>query len=141
MMKSNRFNYPPFGFGSGLGRLIQDAFEGLDDLGGILNSTSLSHPAPRTDLYEDEEHFFVTVELPGVKKSDIRVELVEGLLEIGASLSQETSDGRKNIPLKRSIPLPDQVGSGEISAKLEDGLLTVTLPKLESVKPRSITVE
>ena len=141
MMKSNRFNYPPFGFGSGLGRLIQDAFEGLEDLGGILSAPGYGSQLPRADLYEDEEHFIVMLELPGVKKSDVRVELIEGILEIGASLSQETADGRKNIPLKRSIPLPDQVGNGKISAKLADGLLTVTLPKLESAKPRSIEVE
>ena len=140
-MKSNRFNYPPFGFGSGLGRLIQDAFEGLEDLGGILNGPGLTSQVLKADLFEDEDHFHVILELPGVKKPDVRVELIDGVLQIAASLSQETSEGRKNIPLKRSIPLPDEVGSGAIKAKLEDGLLTVTLPKLESAKPRSITVE
>ena len=141
MMKSNRFNHPPFGFGSGIGRLIQDAFDGLEDLGGILNSPGLVGQAPKADLYEDVDHFCVTLELPGVKKTDVKVELNDGVLKVGASLSRETEEGRKNIPLKRSIRLPDEVGTGEVGAKLEDGLLTVTLPKLESAKPRSITVD
>ncbi|MGI9244493.1 MAG: Hsp20/alpha crystallin family protein [Verrucomicrobiales bacterium] len=141
MMKSNRFNQPPFGFGSGLGRLIQDAFDGLEDLGGILSSPGLAGQAPKADLYEDADHFYVTLELPGVKKTDVKVELNDGLLKVGASLSRETEEGRKNIPLKRSIRLPDEVGTGEVKAKLEDGLLTITLPKLESAKPRSITID
>ena len=140
-MKSNRFNYQDFGFGSGLSRFIQEAFDGLDDLGLFTRNArrDLLHPA--VDLYEDDEHFLVTLELPGVQKSDVRVELVDGRLEIGATISHETADGRKNFPLKRSIPLPDLVGEQAVSAKLEDGILSVTLPKAEEVKPRSITIE
>ena len=136
-MKSNRFNQPNFNFG----RLIQDAFEGLDDLGGLFAQPSRSGQEPRVDLYEDEDHFFVRSELPGVSKSDVNVALVEGVLTISGSVSRETSDGRKTLPLKRSITLPDQVGNGEVRAKLEDGILTVTLPKAEAAKPRSIEIE
>ena len=96
---------------------------------------------PRIDLYEDDDHFFVRSELPGVSKSDVNVALVEGVLTISGSVSRETTDGRKNMPLKRSITLPDQVGDGEVRAKLEDGILTVTLPKAEITKPRSIEIE
>jgi len=140
-MKSNRFTYPSFGFGSGFGRLIQDAFEGLDDLGGVFRRPAGGGPVPSADLFEDDRHFYVVTELPGVAKSDLRVELAEGVLNISATVSRETADGRKNLPLKRAVALPDQVGDGEIRAKLADGILTVTLPKAAAARPRSIEIE
>ena len=141
-MKANRFNYPNgFGLSSGLSRLIQDAFEGLEDLGEIFTQPNTATNALQADLFEAEGHYHVSLELPGVSKSDVNVELLEGVLQISATVTKETSDGRKNFPLKRSIPLPDKVGVGDISAKLEDGILTVSLPKAEVIKPRSINVE
>lgn len=141
-MKLNRFSYPTsFGFGNNIGRLIQDALGGLEDLGGRFSASQSTDQAPRADLYEDEHHYFVTAELPGVSKSEVDVKLVKGILDISASVSRETADGRKNISFKRSIALPDQVGDAEIRAKLEDGVLTVTLPKALAAQPRSITVE
>ncbi|MFT4546374.1 MAG: HSP20 family protein [Verrucomicrobiales bacterium] len=143
-MKSNRFNYPnQFGLGSGLSRLIQDAFDGLEDLGGAFANPSAGSTknTPHADLFEDEHHYHVRLELPGVSKSDIKLELVEGTLVVSATISKETSEGRKNFPLNRSVPLPDKIGEADVSAKLEDGVLTVSLPKAEEVKPREITVE
>ena len=141
-MKVNRFNYPNgFGFSSGLSRLIQDAFEGLEDLSEVFTQPSSTTNALHADLFEDEGHYHVTLELPDVSKSDLKIEFLEGALQISATVSKETTDGRKNFPLKRSIPLPDKVGDGDINAKLEDGILTVSLPKAEATKPRSINVE
>ena len=140
-MKSNRFNYPNFGFSSGLGRLIQDAFEGLEDLGGVFANQEGVQACPRADLYEDEHNYHVTLELPGVAKSDVKVEFIDGALKVAATISKETADGRKNFPISRSITLPDQIGDGEIHAKLENGILTITLPKAEAAKPRSIEIQ
>ena len=119
-MKSNRFNYQNFGFGSGLSRLIQDAFEGLDDFGAFARKPNYSQLQPPADLYEDDHHYFVTLELPGVQKPDVKVEFIDGQVEISATISRETPDGRKNFPLKRTVSLPDLVGDGELSAKLEN---------------------
>ena len=143
MKSNNRLNYPNLGLPNSFGRLIRDAFEGLDDLGEYFTKPAVSHSRqhPKIDLFEDEQSYFVLVELPGVAKSDIAVELLEGKLEIGATISRETKHGRKNIPLKRTVELPDSVSDEGIKAKLEDGVLTVTLPKAEEVKPRSIEIE
>ena len=140
-MNYHRFNYPNFGFGTGFARLIQDAFQGLEDLGDNLARPFSKPQETGTDLYENDQSYFVVTELPGVHKPDVKVELADGTLTVNATLSKETSDGRKNIPIKRSVALPDLVGDGEIHAKLEDGVLTVTLPKAEVAKPRSIEVE
>lgn len=140
-MISNRPNYPNFGFPSGLSRLIQDAFEGLDDLGILPKAATTDGLSPKADLYENDDHYLVTFELAGVQKPDIKVEFVEGVLTVSATVSRETADGRKNFPLNRSITLPDLVGDGDLSAKLENGILAVSLPKAEAVKPRSITIE
>ena len=140
-MKSNRPNYPNFGFGPGLSRLLQDAFEGLDDLGLFPKSAAASNLTPKADLYENDDHYLVAVELPGVSKTDINLEFAEGILTVSATVSRETADGRKNFPLKRTIALPDQVGDDNLSAKLENGILAITLPKAEVAKPRSIIIE
>ena len=140
-MKPNRFNYPTFGFGSGLSRLIHDAFEGLEDLGNAFTKPHADSLRPRIDLYEDEHSYHATLELPGVNKGDANVEFADSELDVSAKVSKETLTGRKNFDLKRSITLPDLVGDGDIVAKLVDGILTVSLPKAEAAKPRSITVE
>ena len=140
-MKSNRPNYPNFGFGTGLSRLLQDAFEGVDDLGIFPKPSGTNELSLKADLYENENHYLVSAELPGVSKQDVSVEFAEGVLTIRATISRETTDGRKNFPLKRSISLPDLVGDGELTAKLENGILAITLPKAEAAKPRSITIE
>jgi HSP20 family protein len=94
--------------------------------------------APRfpVDLYEDKDNVYVRAELPGVTADAIAIEMVEGHLTINAA----RKSGEETFNLARSITVPETVQSDKVSAKYENGLLTVTLPKQEQVKPRKITV-
>ena len=89
---------------------------------------------------EDAEHYYVKVELPGVKKEDITVELDSAVLTVSAKRAVQTAEGEKNAEFARSIDVPEGVDAAKIQAVYENGLLTLTLPKPEATKPRRIDV-
>ncbi|MES1168742.1 MAG: Hsp20/alpha crystallin family protein [Oleiharenicola lentus] len=94
--------------------------------------------APRfpVDLYEDKDNTYVRAELPGVSREAINVEMVDGYLNLSASRKQ----GEETFSLNRSIAIPEAVQADKVAASYENGVLTVTLPKQEQVKPRKIAI-
>lgn len=94
--------------------------------------------APRfpVDLYEDKDNLYVRAELPGVTRDAINVEMVEDFLNLNAT----RKSGEESFSLARSITIPEAVQADKVSAAYENGVLTVTLPKQEQVKPRKVTV-
>lgn len=93
------------------------------------------------DLYEDKDNTYVRAELPGVNRDDISVEMVNGYLNINATHKAKGEEGEEAFTFSRSVSIPEDVHSDKVSASYENGVLTVTLPKKEEVKPRKITVE
>jgi len=103
---------------------------------------------PAMDLYEDKNNVTVRVEVPGMRKEDIEVELLEGTLTISGERKapeafedaeahrQERFYGR----FQRSVTLPVAVNRDSVKASYTDGILTVTLPKAEEAKPKQIAV-
>jgi len=98
---------------------------------------------PRADLYEDKDSFFLRAELPGLKKEDIRVELGDGVLTVFGSRKGFAADGQaeSTSEFSRSVSVPARVQEDHINARYEDGVLTVTLPKAEEVKPKRVAVQ
>lgn len=98
---------------------------------------------PRADLYEDKDNFFLRAELPGLKKDDIRVELGDGVLTVAGTRKSFAADGQaeSTSEFSRSISVPARVQEDKINARYEDGVLTVTLPKAEEVKPKRVAVQ
>jgi HSP20 family protein len=93
-----------------------------------------------TDLYEDADHYHARFEMPGVKKDAVKIELHERVLTITADRRLQEGEAEITHTLSRALTLPDSVQEESITAKLEDGLLTVTLPKQENRKPKIISV-
>jgi len=103
---------------------------------------------PALDVFEDDAKITVQVELAGMKKDDFDISLQDDVLTIsgerksegekreGESFRSERSFGA----FSRSITLPSAVKTEEVKATYEDGVLTVTLPKAEEVKPKRIQV-
>ena len=114
-------------FGTALGHLASPAFE---------------HRFP-VDLYEDKQNTYLRAELPGLAREDIAVEIVNGNLEVKATRKVTDDDGKvtESYSLNRSVAVPEEVQADKVSAAYENGVLTVTLPKREEVKPKKITVE
>ena len=94
------------------------------------------------DFFEDAGAYRVRMEMPGVKKKDLAVELENAVLTV--SYEEHTRDdesGESRRSFRRSVSIPDGVDADKVSAELKDGILTVTVPKSEVTKPKRITVK
>jgi HSP20 family protein len=122
------------GLESEIDRLLETAFT---DFAGV--SAARQFPV---GLHEDKDHTYVRAELPGVKREDINVELAEGQLTITAARKTPAADGKgeESVSLSRSVNVPEAVQTDKVAAAYENGVLTVTLPKAEAIKPRKIAV-
>jgi HSP20 family protein len=104
--------------------------------------------SPALDLYQSSDNVVAVVELPGMRKEDIEISLHDGALTISGERKRESSSNGDNAErteryvgrFRRSIALPTRVDAGRVSATYRDGILTVTLPKAEEVKPKQIQV-
>ena len=103
---------------------------------------------PVVDIYEAEDSYVVRADLPGVKKEDIQIDLHDGTLTLRAEKKLEEKASKDNYlrveraygNFIREFTLPENVDAQQISAKYTDGVLEVTLPKKEEVKPKKIQV-
>ena len=102
---------------------------------------------PPTDVYETEGALTVVVEMPGVDRKDVEVELKEGVLRVEGRIDFAKYGGMEPVYTEynvghwaRSFSLSDRVDRERIGAQLEDGVLTLTLPKTAEARPRRITI-
>ncbi len=103
---------------------------------------------PAIDIRETEEAYSVHVDLPGVKKDNIEVTVQDGTLILKGqrkSEHEEKSDGYHRVErwsgnFVRRLQLPKEVKADAITAAHQDGVLTVTVPKAEEVKPKQIQI-
>ena len=104
--------------------------------------------SPALDLYQSNDNMIAVVELPGMRKEDIEISLHDGTLTISGERKRETSSNGEKAErteryigtFRRSIALPTRLDANKVSATYRDGILTVTLPKAEEVKPKQIQV-
>ena len=140
-------SWPRFGRLSDLRDEIDRLFD--SPLAELDHTTQLlSGWAPTLDVYEDKNNFIVKAEVAGMKKEEIEVSLHEGTLTIsGERKSEEKFEDAETYRSERffgrfhrSITLPKPVAADKVKAQYKDGVLTVTLPKTDEVKPKQIEV-
>ena len=102
---------------------------------------------PYADIYETEEALAVLLEMPGVEKQDLDVGLENGVLRVDGRIDfskykdMEPVYSEYNVGhYARSFALSDQIDQEKISANLQDGVLTLTLPKAKHAQPRKIAI-
>jgi HSP20 family protein len=93
------------------------------------------------DLYDDEDNYYVRAELPGVKKKEINLELDNAVLTLSGERKSKSGGSEETVSFSRSISVAEDVQRDNVKASLEDGILTVTLPKSEERKPRMIAIK
>jgi HSP20 family protein len=102
---------------------------------------------PAVNISETEKEFKLTMAVPGLEKSDFRVDAFENLLTISAEKEKEEKDernGRYNrreynyTSWSRTFTLPDYVDASHIEANYEKGELKISLPKTEVAKPKKV---
>lgn len=109
------------------------------------NAATRSTFAPAVDVFEDADAIFVQAELPGLTLEDVTVGVESDVLTLSGERKSEREEGhtlreRWYGAFARSFKLPRTVDVERIEATLKDGVLSVRLPKRESVKARKIEV-
>jgi HSP20 family protein len=109
----------------------------------------LTEFAPAVNVAETETEYEVTVELPGMKPEEFKVELHNGELWITGEKREEKEEKGKTFhrversygEFRRAIPLECKVAEDKIAAQYQEGVLRITVPKAEEAKPRHIEVK
>ena len=109
----------------------------------------LTEWSPALDLSETEEAIVVKAELPGIGPDNVKVLLQDDILTIKGEKKEERNEKTQNVHrversygrFERSFRLQSTVKSDKVDAKFTNGVLTVTLPKAEEVKPKAVKIK
>lgn len=104
---------------------------------------------PALDVTEDEQALTLTAELPGVNKDDLDVCIEDGVLTLrGEKKEEQKSEGtgwhrveRRYGRFERRIRMPEYVDTDKARAEHKDGVLTLTVPKVQKARPKSIEIK
>jgi HSP20 family protein len=127
-----------------------------DRMGRLFQSTFGDFPmrmepggwSPLTDVRETDDAYVLELELPGVKRDDINVELADRQLSVSGEVKEETE--REGVWRRRTrrygrfeyrTLLPGEADAEKVTATLSDGVLTVTVPKAAVTKPRKVEIQ
>ncbi len=126
-----------------IGRVFDSLFSDYD------SGSFVSQWAPRIDVMEHGDAYVIKAELPGVSKNDVKITLQDNVLTLRGEKKQEKEEKDLNFyrveraygTFERSFTLPTGVKNDRIDATYRDGVLTITLPKVEEAKPKEIEVK
>lgn len=126
----------------------EDFLWGFVPVAGKQSASGQSIWQPAIDVTEDKENFILKADLPGLKKEDIHVSVENGILTIEGERQSETEQKEKDYHriersygrFVRSLNLGTSVDDSKIKANYKDGVLEVTVPKIEKSKAKTIDV-
>ncbi|TDU40121.1 heat shock protein Hsp20 [Gelidibacter sediminis] len=122
---------------------VEDLFEsGMGT--GFMSNFNTGMTLPAVNIKENAEEFFLEIAVPGMKKSDFDIDVDNKILSVSSERKEDNTTEEGNYTrrefgyasFKRTFTLPDSIESDHISAKYEDGILTVHLPKKEEAKEK-----
>ena len=127
----------------GLDSFVNSFFSNQTD-----DSDSCCHFAPRVDIAENENELMMFAEMPGFDKGEIKVVVEDNVLTISGERKSSVEDENSHYLRKelrkgsfsRAFTLPDYVEAEKINADYKDGVLKLTVPKVEKAKPKEISV-
>jgi HSP20 family protein len=133
--------YQPWG-------LMEQMRREMDRMMGEENAASTSDWVPAVDIREDKGGFTIVADLPGVAPQVIDIHAENGVLTIQGNRESEKKEEKQDYKrIERScgsffrrFTLPDTADTDQISAKGENGVLTITIPKRAEIQPRKIAV-
>ena len=103
---------------------------------------------PRINLSEDDNNYYVEALVPGIDPNDLDLNLMQGSLTLSGD--RKETDGNEKTwhrhergagKFMRTIELPDTIDGAKVEAEYRNGVLLITLPKPQSVKPKKISVQ
>lgn len=104
---------------------------------------------PATEIVEAQNEYKLSMDLPGLSKDEVKIELNDNTLTVSGERKKETHDEKGKVQrweksygfFSRSFALPNTVNSEKIEAKYENGVLTLVLPKAKAVLPKKIDIQ
>jgi len=134
-----------------LERTVNGLFDrpfGLRPIGDDRNAEALAWQPP-VNVYEDKDHVVIEAQLPGIDLSDIELSVKEQTLHLHGERKVDTEKSKDGYHIQeahygafsRSFSLPNTVNADEVKAAYDKGVLTITIPKQEKAKPRTIQIE
>ncbi len=126
-------------------RLFKEAFSPMFGEGELSTRTW----APPVDIYENENDIVLKAELPGIDPKDVEVRVEDSTLYLKGERKFEKETKEENYhrversygSFARSFSLPNSINADKVKAEYKDGLLTLTLPKREEAKPKTIKID
>jgi HSP20 family protein len=123
-------------------RLFDDAFTRPLSVSGVSGMPSI-------DLYQTEDDVVVKAALPGLKAEDVHISITADVLTLSGEFKQDSDQKEVTYHIRehrqgmfeRSVMLPTEVQTDKAKADFENGVLTITLPKAEAVKPKTISIK
>lgn len=102
---------------------------------------------PNTDIFEEEGSLTLVMEMPGVQKDNVDITIEKNVLDVEGKIDFSKYEELEPVyteynvgHYKRSFSLSSKIDQSKISADMNDGLLTLVLPKAEEAKPRTISI-
>ena len=104
---------------------------------------------PAIDMYQTDDEIVVKAALPGIKTDEVQINITGEVLTLKGEMKHEEDKKEKAWHIheqrygsfERSVVLPTDVVADKAKAEFDNGILTITLPKADEVKPRTITVK
>jgi len=126
-------------------RQLSHVFDGVD----IGRENTSGRWLPAVDIRETEDALIVAAELAGIDKKDIKIGINDGVLTISGERRFEKEVDEKNAhrieraygSFERSFSLPTNIDASKVDAKMDNGVLTLTLHKHEGARPREISIQ
>lgn len=120
----------------------------FDPVSPVAREDSFADFVPPIDVHETDAEFVITADLPDVKKSDVKVQVQDGMLSIEGERHREKEEkGKRYHKIERDygrfvrrLVLPTDVDAAKVKAEFKDGVLRVLLPKTPEARPKQIDV-
>jgi HSP20 family protein len=126
---------------------LQRAMENVMGNDWFGSRTSGSGAFPLVNVFNDGDDFVLVAELPGVKKEDLNIQVRGDAVRIQGKKTIEYHENasvhrreRATGEFDRTLTLPDQIDAANVAAEYRDGVLTLRLPRAESAKPRTVSI-
>lgn len=129
--------FPVWSLADDLETIFERAFQ--NPLSDAAETSAARPAAPNVDVEETESALLLSVDLPGVRREDLAIDLTENVLTVSGERKRDR--GSSTEKFERRFTLPSTVDATRVEAHLENGVLEIALPKAEAAKPRSIEIQ
>lgn len=132
-------------------KTINETFDSIFPFANASAAYGKTSISPRAEIIEDKDNFYLNMELPGISKEDVKIGIENNVLTVSGEKKQNYTKEEKNLVMNeryygsfsRSFNITKDVKINDIIAEFKDGVLNITLPKVEEAKPvvKEVTIK